>query len=644
MKQVTIFLIICIALQAYQYGETYNLKSSRITRRTTLKYFSHATLNTLRMAVTDAPTKISDDFSMTGMFTNSSPETRRVIPLNLENKTKFKIVYVVLESQYQSALTKACENINAGKENVVVEAVGYLLEELRNPKVFEQFKADIASANIFIGSLIFVQELADKVVEVLTPERDRLDAVLIFPSMPEVMRLNKVGSFSMANLGQSKSVIGEFMKKKKKEGGSSFEEGMLKLLRTLPKVLKYLPTDTAKDARSFMMSFQYWLGGSPENLQSMLLMLANEFVEGASISSNAVSEPVLIPDKGIWHPLGEQVYETVEEYNNWYNNVHAPAAGINTKTAVTIGLVLQKSHINTKDDCHYIALISELEARGAKVICIYSGGLDFSGPVDEFFYDGKRNVVVDSVINLTGFALVGGPASQDHPKAIETLKNLDRPYICAVPLVFQSFEEWQRSELGLHPIQVALQVSLPEIDGAIEPIIYAGREGVTGRSIPLSDRIELLANRALKWASLRKKINADKKICITLFSFPPDKGNVGTAAYLDVFGSIFAVMTQMKKEGYNIGEDFPKSPKALMESVINDAEAQLSSPELNVAYRMNVPEYEKLCHYSKDLEANWGPAPGHLNSDGKDLLVYGKKLGNIFIGVQPTFGYEGKLI
>lgn len=44
------------------------------------------------------------------------------------------------------------------------------------------------------------------------------------------------------------------------EDGSSFEEGMLKLLRTLPKVLKYLPSDKAKDARNFMMSFQvsFW--------------------------------------------------------------------------------------------------------------------------------------------------------------------------------------------------------------------------------------------------------------------------------------------------------------------------------------------------------------------------------------------------
>ena len=177
-----------------------------------------------------------------------------------------------------------------------------------------------------------------------------------------------------------------------------------------------------------------------------------------------------------------------------------------------------------------VSLISELEARGAKVVCIYSGGLDFSGPVKEYFYRSGA-VAVDSVINLTGFALVGGPASQDHPKAIDTLKSLGVPYLCAVPLVFQSFQEWEASELGLHPVQVALQVSLPELDGAIEPIIYAGREGATGKSVPLDDRISTLARRALKWGSLRRKENAEKKLAITIFSFPPDKGNVGTAAY-----------------------------------------------------------------------------------------------------------------
>ncbi len=46
---------------------------------------------------------------------------------------------------------------------VCVEIVGYLLEELRDAKNYEQFQKDIADANIFIGSLIFIEELAEKV-------------------------------------------------------------------------------------------------------------------------------------------------------------------------------------------------------------------------------------------------------------------------------------------------------------------------------------------------------------------------------------------------------------------------------------------------------------------------------------------------
>jgi len=41
---------------------------------------------------------------------------------------------------------------------------------------------------------------------------------------------------------------------------------------------------------------------------------------------------------------------------------------------------------------------------------------------------------------------------------------------------------------------------------------------------------------------LARKPKADKRVAVTVFSFPPDKGNVGTAAYLNVFGSIFRVL------------------------------------------------------------------------------------------------------
>ncbi|AVH71764.1 magnesium chelatase subunit H [Nostoc sp. 'Lobaria pulmonaria (5183) cyanobiont'] len=579
------------------------------------------------------------------MFTHVKSTIRHIAPDNLRGRSLIKVVYVVLESQYQSALSQAVRTINANNPNLAIEISGYLIEELRDPENYEEFKREIESANIFIASLIFIEDLAQKVVAAVEPHRDHLDVSVVFPSMPEVMRLSKMGSFSLAQLGQSKSAIAQFMRKRKEKSGAGFQDGMLKLLRTLPQVLKFLPMDKAQDARNFMLSFQYWLGGSPENLENFLLMLADKYVfkglEKHNFAPSTYEQPVVYPDLGIWHPLAGSMFEDVREYLNWYTARKDISSDLKDPLAPCVGLVLQRTHLVTGDDAHYVAMVQELEALGARVLPVFAGGLDFSKPVDAYFYEPTTNIqLVDAVISLTGFALVGGPARQDHPKAIESLKRLNRPYMVALPLVFQTTEEWMDSDLGLHPIQVALQIAIPELDGAIEPIILSGRDGTTGKAIALRDRVEAVAERALKWANLRRKPKLDKKVAITVFSFPPDKGNVGTAAYLDVFGSIYEVMKALKNNGYDLPQ-LPESAEALMQEVIHDAQAQYNSPELNIAYKMSVPEYEALTPYSHRLEENWGPPPGHLNSDGQNLLIYGKQFGNVFIGVQPTFGYEG---
>jgi magnesium chelatase subunit H len=579
------------------------------------------------------------------MFTHVKSTIRHIAPDNLRGRNLIKVVYVVLESQYQSALSQAVRTINAQHPNVAIEISGYLIEELRDPENYEEFKREIETANIFIASLIFIEDLAQKVVAAVEPHRDKLDVSVVFPSMPEVMRLSKMGSFSLAQLGQSKSVIAQFMRKRKEKSGAGFQDGMLKLLRTLPQVLKFLPMEKAQDARNFMLSFQYWLGGSSENLENFLLMLTEKYVlkdvDKQNFASVTYQAPVVYPDMGIWHPLAPTMFEDVKEYLNWYTTRKDISADLKDPLAPCVGLVLQRTHLVTGDDAHYVAMVQELECLGAKVIPVFASGLDFSKPVEAYFLEStSKTSLVDAVVSLTGFALVGGPARQDHPKAIETLKRLNRPYMVALPLVFQTTEEWQDSDLGLHPIQVALQIAIPELDGAIEPIILSGRDGTTGKAIALQDRIEAIAQRALRWANLRRKPKLHKKVAITVFSFPPDKGNVGTAAYLDVFGSIYEVMKALKNNGYDLPE-LPESAEALMQEVIHDAQAQYSSPELNIAYKMSVQEYEALTPYSHRLEENWGPPPGHLNSDGQNLLIYGKQFGNVFIGVQPTFGYEG---
>jgi magnesium chelatase subunit H len=154
------------------------------------------------------------------MFTQVRSANRRVVPAPTGGRAVMKAVYVVLEPQYQNALTQAATSLNDQNGPLAIELSGYLIEELRDPDNYADFCADVAAADVFIASLIFIEDLAQKVVEAVAPHRDRLKAAVVFPSMPEVMRLNKLGSFSMAQLGQSKSAIASFMKKRKEAGGA----------------------------------------------------------------------------------------------------------------------------------------------------------------------------------------------------------------------------------------------------------------------------------------------------------------------------------------------------------------------------------------------------------------------------------------
>ena len=140
------------------------------------------------------------------MFTQVRSANRRVSPVE-DNKHKvvIKAVYVVLEPQYQNALTEAAKSINQMNGPLGIDLSGYLIEELRNENNYEDFKSDVANADIFVASLIFIEDLAQKVVDAVTPYKDSLKASIIFPSMPEVMRLNKLGSFSICLLYTSPS-------------------------------------------------------------------------------------------------------------------------------------------------------------------------------------------------------------------------------------------------------------------------------------------------------------------------------------------------------------------------------------------------------------------------------------------------------
>jgi len=123
-----------------------------------------------------------------------------------------------------------------------------------------------------------------------------------------------------------------------------------------------------------------------------------------------------------------------------------------------------------------------------------------------------------------------------------------------------------------------------------------------------------------------------------LFNFPPNAGNTGTAAYLSVFASLHNTLTAMQRAGYAV--EVPPTVDALRERIIIGNAARFGALA-NVEARISADDHVRREPHLRDIEGQWGPAPGKQQSDGRFIQVLGARFGNVFVGVQPSFGYEG---
>ncbi|MEL6662241.1 MAG: magnesium chelatase subunit H, partial [Pseudomonadota bacterium] len=217
-------------------------------------------------------------------------------------------------------------------------------------------------------------------------------------------------------------------------------------------------------------------------------------------------------------------------------------------------------------------------------------------------------------------------------------------------------EEWGANTQGLSPIESTMMVAIPELDGATGPIVFGGRaEGnaaCTGcaractfdtadgtlRMKACPERADMLARRALKLARLRNTPEAERKVAITLFNFPPNGRSVGTAANLSVYESLLNTLRAMEAEGYTV--DVPASVDALREAILG-GNSGLHGTDANILAK--VPANDHIAGEARleEIEAQWGSAPGRQLSDGQSIFILGAQFGNVMVGVQPAFGIEG---
>jgi magnesium chelatase subunit H len=519
---------------------------------------------------------------------------------------------------------------------------------------WQRVRQDVKNADIVFVIHVMDGENATRLIPLLAEYEQRHRAVIVINCMPDLMRRLRMGKLDVARVIGTRtgaadetngwrplqllSTVGSWIgKQARSKRGNGNHNQYLKLIDRLPGILRLVPSSGAlRDVKNYLNVFCYFLQPSPNNIKSMLLYSLKHYLADERLSNRSlkIPPPESSPAVAIYHSDATRLFETFADYQKWYQ-----ARRKQLDPSSTIGLLLMRPQVVSKTTKHYDVLIRALEAEGLSVIPAISTFMDNRQSCAKFFVDETSGEPrVSQIVSLTGFSFVGGPAMNDSKAAKEFLTNLNRPYRSVVSLDMQTIDSWRDSFVGLNPVQAGMQIAIPEIDGATEPFVYGGIPGRGIEPVALDDRCLRLARRIKRWNRLRTVPRSELKLALVLFCFPPNKGNIGTAADLDVLPSVWDTLKRLQDDGYDV--EVPQSADELRERLLG-GNSDAFGATANIAHTMTVADYRRCCPYVDEIEGEWGTAPGRINTFGGQLLVQGLKLRNIFIGVQPTFGFEG---
>lgn len=228
-------------------------------------------------------------------------------------------------------------------------------------------------------------------------------------------------------------------------------------------------------------------------------------------------------------------------------------------------------------------------------------------------------------------------------------------------------DQWNRSSIGLNPLDLSLQVVLPELDGRLTTRVGAFRErlsspledrGMAGpltAMVPDEARLAWVAELTARWVQLRSTREEDRSLALVLANYPNRNGRLANGVGLDTPSSTIAILQTLESAGYSLGtEPLPADGEALMRRLLggrtNDPESD-HRPALDwlplSTYRA---WYDLLPPGGRQaMEEVWGPpeedgalvpGPWGLGTYGPGFPIAGIRFGSVVVLIQPSRGYD----
>ncbi|OYW19674.1 MAG: hypothetical protein B7Z52_03280, partial [Burkholderiales bacterium 12-64-5] len=185
-------------------------------------------------------------------------------------KTTMRVVVVTMDSHLAGAMMQAREVLR--REIPGLDLVVHAADEWGTDQAaLAACHADIARGDIVIATMLFLEDHINLVLPALRARRDACDAMVCCLSAGEVMKLTRLGRFDMG--AEARGVMGLLKRLRgSKKGAAASGKGQMKMLRELPKLLRFIP-GTAQDVRVYFLALQYWLAGSQANLVNLVRLL-----------------------------------------------------------------------------------------------------------------------------------------------------------------------------------------------------------------------------------------------------------------------------------------------------------------------------------------------------------------------------------
>ena len=316
----------------------------------------------------------------------------------------------------------------------------------------------------------------------------------------------------------------------------------------------------------------------------------------------------------------------------------------------TVVLLAYRTHYLSDNMEPLHAMSTALQARKINTFVVFASNLrdpELIGQVEMLMtYNGKR--AIHTIMNTTGFTIKPTDGSAF------IFEKLKVPVLQAI-FSTANKEVWQDGLFGLPPTDIAMNIALPEIDGRIIGRAVSFKKEIVKDTLTDSSILkyeaylpacEFMAELAQRWTALQYKKNTDKKVAVILPNYPNKDSRLANGVGLDTPESCIVLLDALKAEGYDVGEQLPKSGTELMHWITqvttNEVTTTMTRPHALVFDRSDFDScFSALSNELQNkIKTQWGQPEEDPYYTGAGFIVPGFLLGNIFVSIQPSRGYN----